>query len=262
MESFMPRHSRAIPTFISRAVAALAVILTVILPAPVADAQCGSAYAGWEATLEHSATYGIDGVGVIVDAGTIRVDNFSYNGMGPDVFFYLGRSRSHADLSNGIAISERLDRAYSNETVVLTVPPGVDLGEYRALSVWCRMFSVDFSSATFEPTTPAAPTNLMARVACDDMIDLSWDHAGGAEQFFVERRSGGPWDMIATVGSGACGFTDTGLTAGTTYDYRVTADNGAGTSGPSAIATVADSPILCDGFESGDTSGWSSAVTP
>lgn len=202
----MRKHNRATVTTTSNIMAALALALTSLLPAQVATAACGFPFAEWQAELEHSVNYGIDGVAVIIDAGMIRVDNFSYNGMGPDVYFYLGVSRSHSDLENGIAISERLDRAYSNETVELTVPPSVDLGEYHALSVWCRTFSVDFSSATFEPTMPTAPTNLVATAACEDTINLSWSHAGGAEEFLIERRSGGTWEMRDIVGSDVCGF--------------------------------------------------------
>jgi hypothetical protein len=242
--------------------AVVALTLTALLPARTAAAQCGYSLAGWEAELEYSAPYGIDGVGVIVDAGTIRVDNFSYNGTGPDVYFYLGRSRSQNDLENGIAISGQLDRAYSDETVELTVPPSVDLAEYRALSVWCRAFSVDFSSATFEPTTPVAPTNLVASAGCDDAVDLSWSHAGGAEEFLVERRSSGTWGIVAVVASDACGFADTGLTAGATYEYRITASNDAGMSPPSGVASATNSPVFCDGFESGDTSSWSPTARP
>ena len=85
---------------------------------------------------------------------------------------------------------------------------------------------------------PAAPTSLSA-TAGDAQVSLSWSTAPGAVSYAV-RRSTISGSGYATVASGlaSTGYTDTGLTNGTTYYYVVTATNAAGTSADSAEASA------------------------
>ena len=80
------------------------------------------------------------------------------------------------------------------------------------------------------PTPPPAPTGLTAEASSHQRIDLSWHAVTGATGYIVFRgtRSGGPYAQIATPA--ATSFTDTGLSAGTTYYYVVQATNAAGNS--------------------------------
>jgi hypothetical protein len=69
--------------------------------------------------------------------------------------------------------------------------------------------------------------------AAATQLDLSWsDNADNEDGFNIERRNGasGIFAEIATVGADAEFFTDSGLTQGATYCYRVRAFNGAGDS--------------------------------
>jgi hypothetical protein len=77
------------------------------------------------------------------------------------------------------------------------------------------------------PTTgPAAPTNLVATAASSSQINLNWtDNANNEDGFQIHRKVGGVWTVIATVGPDAMSFTDTGVKAGTTYNYVVRAYN-------------------------------------
>jgi carboxypeptidase T len=80
-------------------------------------------------------------------------------------------------------------------------------------------------------TPPAAPTNLTATAASPSQIDLSWtDNAGDETGFKIERDNGSGFTQIATVGAGITSYSNTGLTASTTYDYRVYAYNSYGDS--------------------------------
>ena len=103
---------------------------------------------GKVATLRRSATYNISGRAVIVAENRIRLEDFNYNGGGPDVRVYLGQD---GDFFNGPIISDPLNgQPYNNATVELTVPDGINLADYNGISIWCTIFSISFSEGTFE----------------------------------------------------------------------------------------------------------------
>jgi transcriptional regulator CtsR len=91
-------------------------------------------------------------------------------------------------------------------------------------------------------TPPAAPSNLAASAASSSQINLSWtDNASNEDGFKIERKtgSGGTWAQVATVGAGVTTYSNTGLSASTTYYYRVRATNAAGDSSWSNEASSA-----------------------
>jgi pectate lyase len=79
---------------------------------------------------------------------------------------------------------------------------------------------------------PAAPSNLAATAASTSQINLSWnDNSSNETGFRIERAvGGGTFSQIATVGANVRTFSNTGLSAGTTYSYRVRAYNSSGNS--------------------------------
>jgi hypothetical protein len=86
---------------------------------------------------------------------------------------------------------------------------------------------------------PAAPTGLTATAGSSGQIDLQWVGNTDATGYRVERSTDGTnFSTVATLGSTATTFSDTGLTAGTQYDYRVVAANTAGDSAPSNVASA------------------------
>jgi len=91
---------------------------------------------------------------------------------------------------------------------------------------------------------PAAPTNLTATLQTGPLIRLAWtDNATNELSFVVERAvNGGSFFTLATLGprngTGSVSYTDTTVTAGNTYDYRVKTVNGGGSSAYSNTATV------------------------
>ena len=84
-------------------------------------------------------------------------------------------------------------------------------------------------------TAPAAPTNLQATAASTSQINLTWTRNSTNETGFeVERCTGAScsnFQRVHTTGPGATSWQNTGLSAGTTYRYRVRAVNNGGASG-------------------------------
>lgn len=116
------------------------------------------------------------------------------------------------------------------------------------------------------PTTiPDAPTGLSASANGFDAINIGWtDNASNETSFAVERSTdGSTWSNIATLGSNVTSFADDGLNDDTTYFYRVSAANSAGSSAytntasattdvqPSTVVDVAIGQIVSNGTVSG-----------
>jgi serine protease AprX len=90
------------------------------------------------------------------------------------------------------------------------------------------------------PQVPAAPSGLAAAAASSSQINLGWtDNANNEDGFKIERCTGSGctnFAQIAAVGANATSYSDTGLTANTTYSYRIRAYN---TGGDSAYSNTA-----------------------
>jgi len=95
-----------------------------------------------------------------------------------------------------------------------------------------------YSSVIFGTTALAAPTNLSATAISSSQINLTWTGVSGATNYIVSRSStvDGTYSSIATVSTNS--YSNTGLTAGTTYYYKVQTLNSVGASSYSAVANA------------------------
>lgn len=107
-------------------------------------------------------------------------------------------------------------------------PGGHGYGEYYALTA----------------SPPAAPSGLTAVAASSATIDLAWvDNSVDDTGFSIERSGDGVnFAFLATVGANVVTYADNGLTADTTYWYRVNAENAAGASAWSNTASATTPP--------------------
>jgi len=98
-------------------------------------------------------------------------------------------------------------------------------------------------SSTPAPTAPASLSVGQSGSSPSSSLVLNWADTSSVESGFrVERSSGGGFSQVGQVGANATGFTDSGLTAGTSYTYRVYAFNSAGNSPYSNNAAGATAP--------------------
>jgi hypothetical protein len=78
-------------------------------------------------------------------------------------------------------------------------------------------------------SAPAAPTGLTAS-AGNGQVTLSWNASTGAGSYNVYRSTSSGTELLVASGISGTGYTDGGLSNGTTYYYEVTAVNGNGES--------------------------------
>jgi len=84
---------------------------------------------------------------------------------------------------------------------------------------------------------PIRPTGLIATATSSSQIALRWNAAATATGYTLERSTDGTTFSHVTNLT-ATTYTNTGLTAGKTYIYRVKAYNAGGSSTPSSISTA------------------------
>jgi large repetitive protein len=144
------------------------------------------------------------------------------------------------------AFSQRATVAATSTTYSDTdLSPG-NLYQYRVLACIGDVCSVPSAQATATtPATPAAPSGLQAAPTGTTSISLTWtDNSPNEEEFRIERATaGGDFGQVGTTGANQASFTDDGLSAETSYRYRVRACSGGACSDPSNEATaVTDIP--------------------
>jgi hypothetical protein len=128
----------------------LALLFVLCAPSP-SHAQTKYPRAGWVAKLSTNA-HGVRGFAEIVDAHTVRLTHFYYDGGGPSVYAYLAPSNTNVAFETGLVMEQRLNGngAYADAVITLTLPiTGPNLDTMTAISIWCADFKVNFGSGSF-----------------------------------------------------------------------------------------------------------------
>ncbi|XP_014613047.1 PREDICTED: protein Skeletor, isoforms B/C [Polistes canadensis] len=124
----------------------------------VGQARNGTNYYGREIGSFAKYAHGIKGIIYAADDTTIFIKGFSYDGTGPDAYFWVGNSSRPSP--NGYIVPYPEDykgrdppvlKAYDNTDIVLKLPQGKRLRDIKWLSVWCRRFTVDFGDIFIPP---------------------------------------------------------------------------------------------------------------
>jgi hypothetical protein len=163
---------------------------------------------------------------------------------------FLATDDDDGDIDNGTPHMTAIAAAFDRHEIGCT-PGGATPGPV-----------VQDSGCANTPTT--AP--VVTADATDMGADLAWSAVPDAAQYKIFRTDGERQCELAKALAGTTTgttFADTGLQNGRDYSYVVIPMGAGGDTcfGPaSSCVTVGDDSIFADGFESGDTSAWSSTV--
>ncbi|XP_043207358.1 protein Skeletor, isoforms D/E-like [Amphibalanus amphitrite] len=130
----------------------------IILPRPVTDYPRPQKL-GRMVTREH----GVASADVVaVDAQTLLVPDFTYDGEGPDAHFWAGTGNPS---NTGFIVpdengSQQPLKSYKRKTVVLTLPGDKTVFDIDYLSIWCRQYSADFGHLSIDRRGLNVPPSL------------------------------------------------------------------------------------------------------
>lgn len=104
-------------------------------------------YSGYFETFHHN----VAGKATIIDDCTIEISQFSYDGGGPDVYFF-GAINHNYKSAGAFPVGNRLNgQVFENEDFTIKLPINKTLDDLTGLSVWCIDFSADFGHMEFTP---------------------------------------------------------------------------------------------------------------
>jgi len=181
---------------------ALLVGLTAALTCTRTFGDGGYERAGWIARIG-PGLHQVMGRVTIVDDRTLQVEHFTYDGGAPLVYMTLGALDTYQSFFDGLQVPPVLDRPFDDESFTLTLPGDATLDGYRAISVWCAEFHVNFGSALFT-CPPDVDGSFFVDFAdllqilgawgpCDDCLeDLDGDGDVGFSDVLTVLRDWGP----------------------------------------------------------------------
>jgi hypothetical protein len=115
---------------------------------------------------------------------------------------------------------------------------------FRVTAVATNVISA-YSNTAQVLTRPTAPPDLTAVAASSTRINLRWTDVRGEASYRVERSTDGRnYTTVATLTAATTTYSNTGLTAGTTYSYRIAALNASGASAFSKVATARTAVVV------------------
>ncbi len=202
----------------------------VVNPTPITQTNFAIGFPGAQPSISSN---GADPNSAILWA--LRVDNFGQSGPAELMAFKA------EDLSQEIYSSKATDQRDQFGSSVKFIFPIVANGHVYAGS---NGFLSVFGMFPTPAAAPAAPSNLTGTpLAGGTQIQLSWTNnftstSPATGNKIYRSPDGVMFEEIATVGRNVTTFTDSGLTPGTLFYYRVVATNQAGDSAPSNTATV------------------------
>jgi len=124
-------------------------------------------------------------------------------------------------LQSGVSGTTFTDSSVTNGTTYYYKVAAVNAGGTSPLS--------GEVSATPQVAAPAAPTNLVA-TAGNAQVSLTWTAASGAASYSIYRSTTSGSETLLASGVSSTSYTDSSVTNGTTYYYKVAAVNAGGTS--------------------------------
>jgi hypothetical protein len=104
-------------------------------------------HSGFFNTFAHN----VSGMATIIDDCTIEISQFSYDGGGPDVYFYGAKEHQYSS-AQAFPLGQQINgKIYSNDSIIIKLPQNKSLDDLTGLSVWCVDFSANFGQMEFTP---------------------------------------------------------------------------------------------------------------
>jgi len=104
-------------------------------------------HSGFFDTFAHN----VSGKATIIDDCTIEVTQFSYDGGGPDVYFYGANNHQYSN-AEAFSLGQKLNgQIYDNARIFIKLPQNKTLDDLTGLSVWCVDFDANFGQMEFTP---------------------------------------------------------------------------------------------------------------
>ncbi len=187
-------------------------------------------YSGIDPVNPFDGGVGASGTGTAQNSGSLTTTN-------ANDLLVAGNFLAGGNTAVGTGFTLRLTTGYSEiveDKIVTAISNYSATATQNSTGYWLMQMAA-FRAAS---GVPAAPTNLTNSVISSSQIKLTWTASTGATGYVVQRCAGASCTSFAQVGtSTTASYSDTGLSAATSYSYRVDATNAAGTSGFSNTTT-------------------------
>ncbi|GLH12658.1 Protein Skeletor, isoforms B/C [Gryllus bimaculatus] len=130
------------------------------------------------------ALSGVHGVSseniVVVDAQTLLIPSFSYDGEAPDAKFWVGRGAKPSPQGARVPDENGKEaplRRYDRKTIVLTLPGDLTVYDIGHFGVWCEAFTVDFGHVRVPRALNVPPSLKMLGVSPQSKLncEVLWD---------------------------------------------------------------------------------------
>jgi len=212
----------------------------------VASLTSTGARSGFSNYGKNTVDLGAPGSGIWSTTPNSGYSSFSGTSMAtPHV---TGAVALHASLDLGAPPDPELAAA-NRKSAILSSAQATPTASMNNITVTNGRLNIGQFAGASPPLAPAPPTGLGATATSASQIDLEWvDNSANENGFEIERCPGSGctnFTAIASVAANVVTYSNnTGLTANTTYRYRVRAFNGGGSSGYSdeAVATTLAAP--------------------
>jgi len=178
--------------------------------------------------------YWYDGSGHLVDADMVLHENYTY---------FAGSGCSGGIYIEDVAIHEfghalgMLHSDVPGATMEPSMPGYCDTSQLTLEPDDISGIQSLYPGGSTASPVPASPSGLMVATNSSSSLIVSWsDNANNESGYRVERSSDGAnFSALVQLGVNARSYTDSGLSAGSGYYYRVSAFNSSGPSGYSNV---------------------------
>ncbi|XP_033098906.1 protein Skeletor, isoforms B/C-like [Anneissia japonica] len=178
----------------------------------VTQAQEFANYFGSQIGVFSTLAHQVTGTVYAINSTSLWIRGFNYDGAGPDAFFWAGSTTIPS--SAGEIIPDEngsVDKlgAYTNANLIINLPTGRVITDFKWISVWCRRFAANFGqvliASDFVAPSPVSLgvlgfTPRVHNVRADNVIlldsqtvkfvNLDYDGGGPAAYFWVGTGSG------------------------------------------------------------------------